>query len=55
MNKENYIPRIIDDKIEEYLKVFGAVCIETGSPLLVFASVLVLIPNSSTKSIFFIS
>ena len=28
MNKENYIPRIIDDKIEEYLKVFGAVCIE---------------------------
>jgi predicted AAA+ superfamily ATPase len=28
MGKEDYIPRIIDNKIEEYLKVFGAVCIE---------------------------
>ncbi|MGN0292555.1 MAG: ATP-binding protein, partial [Lachnospiraceae bacterium] len=28
MNKENYIPRIIDNQIKEYLEVFGAVCIE---------------------------
>lgn len=28
MKKKNYMPRIIDDKIEEYLKVFGAVCVE---------------------------
>lgn len=28
MNKQNYIPRIIDPKIEEYLKTFGAVCVE---------------------------
>lgn len=28
MEKKNYMPRIIDNKIEEYLKVFGAVCIE---------------------------
>lgn len=28
MNHENYMPRIIDSKIEEYLKTFGAVCVE---------------------------
>lgn len=28
MRKQNYIPRIIDAKIEEYLKIFGAVCVE---------------------------
>ncbi len=28
MNKNEYKPRIIDKKIEEYLSVFGAVCIE---------------------------
>ena len=28
MNKEMYKPRIIDRKIDEYLKVFGAVCVE---------------------------
>lgn len=28
MNKEKYIPRIIDKKLNEYLEVFGAVCIE---------------------------
>lgn len=28
MYKKNYMPRIIDKKIEEYLKVFGAVCVE---------------------------
>ena len=28
MKKEQYIPRIIDPRIEEYLSAFGAVCIE---------------------------
>lgn len=28
MDKQKYMRRIIDDKIEEYLKVFGAVCVE---------------------------
>lgn len=28
MDKQNYMPRIIDDKIESYLKTFGAVCVE---------------------------
>ena len=28
MEKEKYLHRIIDEKIEEYLKIFGAVCIE---------------------------
>lgn len=28
MDKKNYLPRIIDTKITEYLKVFGAVCVE---------------------------
>ncbi len=28
MDKEAYIPRIIDRKIDEYLQVFGAVCVE---------------------------
>ena len=28
MDKKNYMPRIIDNKIEEYLKAFGAVCLE---------------------------
>lgn len=28
MKNKNYMPRIIDDKIDEYLEVFGAVCIE---------------------------
>ncbi len=28
MNKKEYKPRIIDEKIEEYLNTFGAVCIE---------------------------
>ena len=28
MNIKNYKKRIIDDKIEHYLKLFGAVCIE---------------------------
>ena len=28
MKREQYIPRIIDPKIEEYLSAFGAVCIE---------------------------
>ena len=28
MDKLRYMPRIIDDRIEEYLKAFGAVCIE---------------------------
>lgn len=28
MNAQNYMPRIIDRKIEEYLRVFGAICVE---------------------------
>ena len=28
MENQNYIPRIIDTRIEEYLKAFGAVCVE---------------------------
>ena len=28
MNKKNYMPRIIDGKLKEYLQVFGAVCLE---------------------------
>lgn len=28
MNRNDYKPRIIDKKIDEYLKIFGAVCIE---------------------------
>jgi hypothetical protein len=28
MNREEYMPRIIDQKVEEYLETFGAVCIE---------------------------
>ena len=28
MDRTKYLPRILDAKIEEYLKVFGAVCIE---------------------------
>ncbi|MDO5348615.1 MAG: DUF4143 domain-containing protein [Lachnospiraceae bacterium] len=28
MNRQNYMPRIIDAKIDEYLKIFGAVCVE---------------------------
>lgn len=28
MDKQNSMPRIIDDKIDAYLKVFGAVCVE---------------------------
>ena len=28
MDRKNYIPRIIDSKVDEYLKTFGAVCIE---------------------------
>ncbi len=28
MKRENYMPRIIDKKVEEYLSAFGAVCIE---------------------------
>lgn len=28
MEKKDYIPRIIDHKIEEYLRIFGAVCVE---------------------------
>ncbi len=28
MDQQNYLPRIIDAKIEEYLKTFGAVCVE---------------------------
>lgn len=28
MKNENYMPRIVDEKIKTYLKVFGAVCIE---------------------------
>jgi len=28
MDKQSYMPRIIDDRIEKYLKTFGAVCIE---------------------------
>lgn len=28
MDRQNYMPRIIDGTIEEYLKVFGAVCVE---------------------------
>lgn len=28
MDKKNYMPRIIDAKVEEYLKAFGAVCVE---------------------------
>ncbi len=27
MDKQDYIPRIIDKKIDEYLKSFGALCI----------------------------
>lgn len=29
MDLQNYLPRVIDAKIEEYLKTFGAVCVET--------------------------
>ena len=28
MDRKKYLPRIIDNKIEEYLEVFGAVCVE---------------------------
>lgn len=28
MNKQNYMPRIIDHKITDYLEIFGAVCVE---------------------------
>lgn len=28
MEKQDYLPRIIDKKLEDYLKVFGAVCVE---------------------------
>ena len=28
MVRQNYLPRIVDSKLVEYLKVFGAVCIE---------------------------
>ncbi len=28
MDKKNYIPRVIDTKLEEYLRTFGAVCVE---------------------------
>ena len=28
MDRQKYLPRIIDDKIEEYLKIIGAVCVE---------------------------
>ena len=28
MKRDNYKERIIDSMIEEYLKVFGAICIE---------------------------
>ena len=28
MKKEDYIPRIIDSKLDEYLSTFGAVCVE---------------------------
>ena len=28
MENKNYMPRIIDDRIREYLNVFGAVCVE---------------------------
>lgn len=28
MEQKNYLPRVIDAKIEEYLKTFGAVCVE---------------------------
>ena len=28
MNENNYMPRLIDERIEEYLSTFGAVCIE---------------------------
>lgn len=28
MDRKDYMPRIIDDKVDEYLKAFGAVCIE---------------------------
>ncbi len=28
MEKKNYMPRIIDDKLKTYLKTFGAVCVE---------------------------
>lgn len=28
MEKQDYMPRIIDKKIEYHLKAFGAVCIE---------------------------
>ena len=28
MENQNYMPRIIDTRIEEYLKAFGAVCVE---------------------------
>ncbi len=28
MDLQNYLPRVIDAKIEEYLKTFGAVCVE---------------------------
>lgn len=28
MEKDNYMPRIVDAKLQEYLKTFGAVCVE---------------------------
>lgn len=28
LTKAGYIPRLIDDKIESYLKIFGAISIE---------------------------
>lgn len=28
LKKEGYLPRIIDEKIEKYLKLFGAISIE---------------------------
>lgn len=28
MKEEKYLPRIIDNRLDKYLKTFGAVCIE---------------------------
>ena len=28
MDNDKYRPRLVDSKIEEYLKTFGAVCVE---------------------------
>lgn len=38
MNKKNYMLRIIDKRIREYLEVFGAICIKDPMEYMSFPS-----------------